>query len=75
MLTSRQRLAVMFLISQVGDDHAADQFLDSLSGDAAIDRVLYRTSERLHEKYADLRNNEALLERWLFDILMKPITG
>ncbi|UPK92113.1 hypothetical protein LCI18_003048 [Fusarium solani-melongenae] len=67
--------SVMFLISQVGDDHAADQFLDSLSGDAAIDRVLYRTSERLHEKYADLRNNEALLERWLFDILMKPITG
>ncbi|EEU38731.1 uncharacterized protein NECHADRAFT_45674 [Fusarium vanettenii 77-13-4] len=40
--------SVMFLISQVGDDHAADQFLDSLSGDAAIDRVLYRTSGSFH---------------------------
>lgn len=38
----------MFLISQVGDDNAADQFLDSLSGDAAIDRVLYRTSGLFH---------------------------
>lgn len=67
--------SVMFLISQVGDDDAADKFLDSLSDDAAIDRVLYRTSERLHEKYAKLRDNEADLERWLFDILMQPITG
>jgi hypothetical protein len=37
-------IAVTFLISQVGDDDAADQFLDTLGGDTAIDRVLYRTS-------------------------------
>lgn len=34
----------MFLISQVGNDPHADQFLDSLSGDTAIDRVLFRSS-------------------------------
>ncbi|KAJ4325819.1 hypothetical protein N0V84_003368 [Fusarium piperis] len=56
--------AVMFLISQVGNDKAADVFLDSLNGDTALDRVLYRTSERLHEKYAALRHNEADLDRW-----------
>ncbi|KAK2591378.1 hypothetical protein QQS21_010922 [Conoideocrella luteorostrata] len=67
--------SVMFLISQVGNDEAADKFLDSLSGDTAIDRVLYRTSERLHEKYAALRDNDADLEEWLFNILMQPITG
>ncbi|KAI1046352.1 hypothetical protein LB505_009144 [Fusarium chuoi] len=55
----------MFLISQVGNDPHADQFLDSLSGDTAIDRVLFRSSERLHEKYAELRDNEADLEEWV----------
>ncbi|KAI0102605.1 hypothetical protein GGR51DRAFT_527057 [Nemania sp. FL0031] len=76
-LTDRQyeQEAVTFLVSQVGDDEGADAFLDSLSGDTAIDRVLYRTSERLHEKYSDLRDNEEDLEEWLFNILMKPITG
>jgi hypothetical protein len=34
----------MFLISQVGNDPNADKFLDSLSGDTAIDRVLFRSS-------------------------------
>lgn len=34
----------MFLISQVGNDPHADKFLDSLSGDTAIDRVLFRSS-------------------------------
>ncbi|KLP09281.1 related to ankyrin repeat protein [Fusarium fujikuroi] len=67
--------STMFLISQVGNDPHADQFLDSLSGDTAIDRVLFRSSERLHEKYAELRDNEADLEEWLFNILMQPITG
>ncbi|KAH7180444.1 hypothetical protein DER46DRAFT_693524 [Fusarium sp. MPI-SDFR-AT-0072] len=67
--------STMFLISQVGNDPHADKFLDSLSGDTAIGRVLFRSSERLHEKYAELRDNEADLEEWLFNILMQPITG
>ncbi|KAL5618068.1 hypothetical protein FOVSG1_000290 [Fusarium oxysporum f. sp. vasinfectum] len=67
--------STMFLISQVGNDPHADKFLDSLSGDTAIDRVLFRSSERLHEKYAELRDNEGELEEWLFNILMQPITG
>ncbi|KAF5598150.1 ankyrin repeat [Fusarium pseudoanthophilum] len=67
--------STMFLISQVGNDPHADKFLDSLSGDTAIDRVLFRSSERLHEKYAELRDNEGDLEEWLFNILMQPITG
>ncbi|CAG9949194.1 unnamed protein product, partial [Clonostachys rosea f. rosea IK726] len=56
--------SAMFLISQVGNSPEADAFLDSLSGDPAIDRVLYRTSERLHERFADLRDNEEGLEEW-----------
>ncbi|CAH0045249.1 unnamed protein product [Clonostachys solani] len=92
-------VAAMFLISQVGNSPEADAFLDSLSGDPAIDRVLYRTSgmllgvsscqktrrsssqrltfstERLNERFADLRDNEEGLEEWLFNILMQPITG
>ena len=37
-------LAVMFLISQVGDDPKADKFLQSLQGDIALERVLFRTA-------------------------------
>lgn len=36
--------AVMFLISQVGQDNNAKRFLDDLEGDAGIDRVLFRTA-------------------------------
>ncbi|KAI1458920.1 hypothetical protein F4805DRAFT_106773 [Annulohypoxylon moriforme] len=36
--------SVMFLVSQIGNDAGADQFLDSITGDAAIDRVLFCTS-------------------------------
>ena len=34
----------MFLISQVGDDPGADKFLQSLQGDIALERVLFRTA-------------------------------
>ncbi|KAJ4125940.1 hypothetical protein NW765_001715 [Fusarium oxysporum] len=61
--------STMFLISQVGNDPHADKFLDSLSGDTAIDRVLFRSSERLHEKYAELRDNEGELEEWVTSLL------
>ncbi|KAI0389630.1 hypothetical protein F5Y17DRAFT_113296 [Xylariaceae sp. FL0594] len=67
--------AVTFLVSQVGDDEAADEFINGLGAEKSLQRVLYRTSERLHEKYSDLRDNEQDLEEWLFNILMKPITG
>ncbi|KAL7619745.1 hypothetical protein AAE478_010287 [Parahypoxylon ruwenzoriense] len=78
--------AVMFLISQVGNDCEADKFLDSLAGDPALDRVLFRTAGRLNEKYSELRENDQDIEEWvsllllglssgstLFNVLMKPI--
>lgn len=34
----------MFLISQVGQEESAKQFLDRLEGDAGIERVLFRTA-------------------------------
>ncbi|KAF4439392.1 ankyrin repeat [Fusarium acutatum] len=43
--------ATMFLISQVGNDPHADKFLDSLSGDSAINRVLFRSSAPAREVY------------------------
>ncbi|KAI5863737.1 hypothetical protein GGS23DRAFT_511871 [Durotheca rogersii] len=70
-----QNEAVTFLISQVGNDPRADQFLDLLEGDPELDRVLYRTAGRLHEKYESLGTNQKDIERWLLHILAQPILG
>ena len=65
--------AVMFCISQIGDDPDAKKFLDELQEDDSISDVLHRTSDRLDEKYKELRNNHDQLDAWLLKILSEPI--
>jgi len=65
--------AVMFCISQIGDDEDAKEFLDGLRDDDSIQDVLYAMTDRLDEEYKKLRTNEKKLEVWLLHLLTKPI--
>ncbi|KAL2857466.1 hypothetical protein BJX68DRAFT_263032 [Aspergillus pseudodeflectus] len=64
---------VQFQISQIGEDQAAEHFLDSLKEEIDLADVLYITSDRLDTQFAKLRNNEDHLEQWLLEILLGPI--
>ncbi|KAF9636424.1 hypothetical protein BFW01_g7320 [Lasiodiplodia theobromae] len=67
--------ACRFLVSRIGKDETAGNFLNALGGDLAIDRVVHRTSGPLDTKFSDLSKNEAHVEEWLLNVLMSPITG
>lgn len=70
-----ERQAVMFQISQIGNDQGADNFLKTLMADeSALNEVLRATAEKLDEKYESLRKNERELEEWLLKLLVSPIT-
>ncbi|EAL86852.2 ankyrin repeat protein [Aspergillus fumigatus Af293] len=61
-----ERQAVMFQISQIGNDQGADNFLKTLMADeSALNEVLRATAEKLDEKYESLRKNERELEEWV----------
>ncbi|KAF9818439.1 hypothetical protein IEO21_02788 [Rhodonia placenta] len=65
--------AVMFLISQIGDDADATRFLDDLNSDDKIRDMLYCTSDRLDRMFLQHKNNERSLEVWLLKLLTQPI--
>lgn len=65
--------SVTFLISQIGSDEFATDFLNSLRADSRLDRTLHCTADRLDEKFRQLKENERMLESWLLHTLTKPI--
>lgn len=65
--------AVRFSVSQIGSDSDATRFLDGLAGDVDIQDVVRCTTDRLDEKYRELRQNERELETWLLQVLTNPI--
>ncbi|KAI0918884.1 hypothetical protein AcV5_001948 [Taiwanofungus camphoratus] len=67
--------AVMFSISQIGNDKQARAFLDGLRGDKEIEDILYCTTDQLDSKLKELRENENRLEEWLLKTLTNPIMG
>ncbi|KAM0256352.1 hypothetical protein ACHAQJ_005003 [Trichoderma viride] len=66
-------------VSQIGNDHKADRFLELLKRGIRIDldlnEVLYCTAERLDEQFEQLRDNDEELEGYLLKTLMMPING
>ncbi|KZT70617.1 hypothetical protein DAEQUDRAFT_764496 [Daedalea quercina L-15889] len=67
--------SVMFCVSQIGDDLAAEVFLDGLRNDASIQDVVHCTAEKLDDKFDELRGNESRLEEWILGLrlLTKPM--
>jgi hypothetical protein len=68
-----QSTAVRFSVSQIGNDYDAALFLDELRRDPEIQDVVRCTTDRLDEKYEELRSNKRNLETWLLEILTNPI--
>ncbi|KIY46463.1 hypothetical protein FISHEDRAFT_75620 [Fistulina hepatica ATCC 64428] len=65
--------AVMFLISQIGSDEAAESFLKKLRENVRLKQVLHCTTDRLDEKFHELNQNEKSLEQWLLHLLTTPL--
>lgn len=65
--------SVMFCVSQIGNDPEARKFLDELNEDARIRDVLHCTTDRLDEKYRELKDNHDKLDEWLLNTLSKPV--
>ncbi|KAL2825782.1 hypothetical protein BDW59DRAFT_161453 [Aspergillus cavernicola] len=66
--------AVLYDLSQVGNDKEAIDFIDSFDGDGDTDGVLHRTAEHTDARFEDLRNDEKELDTWLLEKLSKAIT-
>ncbi|KAF3103810.1 hypothetical protein TWF706_004844 [Orbilia oligospora] len=56
--------AVKFHIAQIGEEEEATAWLHDLR-DASLDHVLYCATERLDDKYRELRRNPRKLEQWV----------
>ena len=65
--------SVKFCISQIGDDAKATEFLDDLANSNKILDVLHRTTDRLDDKYRELKDNHDKLDVWLLKMLTSPI--
>ncbi|KAF3195323.1 hypothetical protein TWF225_003724 [Orbilia oligospora] len=64
--------AVKFHIAQIGEEEEATEWLHDLR-DAGLDHVLYCATERLDDKYRELRRNPRKLEQWLLKELISSI--
>ncbi|KAL4785046.1 hypothetical protein BJX76DRAFT_347359 [Aspergillus varians] len=71
-----QKQAVLFDLSQVGNDPEAVAFIESFDGDTSTEDVLHRTAEHTDQLFVDLRDagKEDELKRWLLEKLSKPVT-
>jgi hypothetical protein len=66
--------SVKFLISQIGDDEFATDFLESLRAEGAKGKIeVHCTADRLDDKFRQLKENERMLETWLLEMLTRPI--
>jgi hypothetical protein len=75
MKAGYESTAVLFSISQIGDDKDATEFLDKLRQDTELEDVVHCTTDRLDDAYKDLKQNEKKLELWLLKTLTNPIMG
>ncbi|KAF3317976.1 hypothetical protein TWF173_009796 [Orbilia oligospora] len=64
--------AIKFHIAQIGEEEEATAWLDELR-DAGLDHVLYCATERLDDKYRELRRNPRELDQWILKELMSSI--
>ncbi|KAG8811087.1 hypothetical protein FRC19_004109 [Serendipita sp. 401] len=67
-----QPQAVMFCISQIGNDPSAKVFLDGLRQDKEIEDVIYVTTDQLDAEFKK-QQEESQLELWLLELLTKPL--
>jgi hypothetical protein len=65
--------AVMFCVSQIGDDDNAKAFLDGLRDNPRLKEVLYCTTDQLDSKFQQMQANERGLESWILHLLTGPI--
>ncbi|KAE8147149.1 ankyrin repeat-containing domain protein [Aspergillus avenaceus] len=64
--------AVMFCLSQIGNDPEAVRFLETFDDDSDIEEVVFRTAEHLDDRFRELRDNERELDRWILQMLNEP---
>ncbi|KAJ5738448.1 hypothetical protein N7493_001603 [Penicillium malachiteum] len=64
---------VCFQISQIGSDPDATKFLNNLRNVLELEEILIVTPDRIDEKLGKLNEDEEALEKWLLELLMKPI--
>lgn len=65
--------SVTFLVSQIGSDEFAKDFLESLRAEKDIKTVLHCTTDRLDDKFRELKEKEDGLDLWLLKLLTKPL--
>ncbi|KAF8340098.1 hypothetical protein F5887DRAFT_1077054 [Amanita rubescens] len=65
--------SVKFLVSQIGSDEFARDFLESLRMERGIRTVLHCTTDRLDDKFRELKEKEDMLDLWLLKLLTKPL--
>ncbi|PCH42936.1 hypothetical protein WOLCODRAFT_164112 [Wolfiporia cocos MD-104 SS10] len=68
-----KRGSVVFCVNQIGDDEGAAKFLGELRSQHDIADVLYCSHHRLDVKYEEFKENMALLDKWLLELLTEPI--
>jgi hypothetical protein len=67
--------SVVFLISQIGKDDDAVEFIQSLRADIDLSDAIYCTSDRLDSHFEEFRANERKMEAWLLKVLTQPLMG
>ncbi|KAL6305480.1 hypothetical protein BKA93DRAFT_824895 [Sparassis latifolia] len=65
--------AVRFCVSQIGNSWDAVNFLNGLRDDSEISDVVHCTTDRLDDKFKELKNAEGKLEEWLLKTLTEHI--
>jgi hypothetical protein len=65
--------AVMFCVSQIGDEPKAKAFIDGLRNNPLLKDVLYCTTDQLDTKFQQMQADERGLESWLLHLLTGPI--
>jgi hypothetical protein len=64
---------VVFMVSQIGQDEYAANFVRSLREDAEIKDMVWCTSDRLDGNFDEMRTNQRKMEVWLLEMLTKPL--
>ncbi|KAI1393340.1 uncharacterized protein F4822DRAFT_9121 [Hypoxylon trugodes] len=67
------RDSVKFMVGQIGTGKQAAKFLDAIRNKADISSVVYCTTDQLDAKFAEFRENERSLDRWV-SVTFNPIS-
>ncbi|KAF8340044.1 hypothetical protein F5887DRAFT_919578 [Amanita rubescens] len=67
------RESVKFMIGRIGTGKAAATFLKGVGNNKDIEDMVFVTSDQLDERFSAFREKEGDLDRWLIEMLFKPI--